>query len=44
MPPITPENVDQYTANVVTEKDAFLKGLPELIKKNLASGEIANEQ
>jgi ribose transport system substrate-binding protein len=44
MPPITPENVDQYMANVVTDKDAFLQGLPELIKKNLASGEIANEQ
>lgn len=43
MPSITPENVDQYIKNVVTEKDAFLKRLPELIKKNLASGEIANE-
>ena len=43
MPSITPENVDQYIKNVVTEKNAFLKRLPELIKKNLASGEIANE-
>ena len=44
MPPITPENVDQYVKNVVTEKDAFLKTLPELIAKNLASGDIANEK
>lgn len=44
MPPITPENVDQYVKNVVTEKDAFLKRLPELIAKNLASGDIANEK
>jgi ribose transport system substrate-binding protein len=44
MPPITPENVDQYIKNVVTEKDAFLKLLPALIAKNLASGDIANEK
>lgn len=44
MPPITPENVDQYMANVVTEKDEFLERLPDLIQKNLESGEIANEQ
>ncbi|MGY1642558.1 substrate-binding domain-containing protein [Geodermatophilus sp. SYSU D00703] len=44
MPPITPENVDQYMANVVTEKDAFLERLPDLIEQNLESGNIANEQ
>lgn len=44
MPPITPENVEQYQKNVVTEKDAFLQRLPELIEKNLASGDIANEE
>lgn len=43
MPPITSENVDKFTEHVVTQKDAFLKTLPELIKKNLASGDIANE-
>lgn len=43
MPPITPENVDQYEANVVTEVDAFLATLPELIAQNLESGDIANE-
>jgi ribose transport system substrate-binding protein len=44
MPPITPDNVDQYVKNVVTEKDAFLERLPELIAKNLESGDIANEE
>ncbi|MEP6462913.1 MAG: substrate-binding domain-containing protein [Frankiaceae bacterium] len=44
MPPITPQNVDQYMANVVTNKDAFLKRLPELVAKNLKSGDIANEK
>jgi ribose transport system substrate-binding protein len=44
MPPITPDNVDQYIANVVTEKDAFLETLPELIEANLESGDIANEE
>lgn len=43
MPPITPTNVAQYTKNVVTQKNAFLKRLPALIAKNLKSGNIANE-
>lgn len=43
MPPITPDNVDQYIKNVVTDKDAFLARLPELIEANLESGDIANE-
>jgi len=44
MPAITPQNVDEYYKNVVSEKDAFLQRLPELITKNLASGDIANEK
>ena len=44
MPAITPENVATYEANVVTEKDAFLATLPDLIAQNLASGDIANEK
>ncbi|MBK9739814.1 MAG: substrate-binding domain-containing protein [Actinobacteria bacterium] len=44
MPAITPENVSQYEKNVVTEKDAFLATLPQLIAQNLASGDIANEK
>jgi ribose transport system substrate-binding protein len=44
MPPITPDNVDQYIKNVVTEKEAFLATLPELVEQNLESGDIANEE
>jgi ribose transport system substrate-binding protein len=44
MPAITPDNVAQYEKNVVTEKDAFLATLPQLIAQNLASGDIANEK
>jgi ribose transport system substrate-binding protein len=44
MPEITPDNVDQFIKNVVTEKDAFLETLPELIAKNLESGDISNEE
>lgn len=44
MPPITPANVEEYYKNVVSEKDAFLQQLPQLIEKNLASGDIANEK
>lgn len=44
MPPITPDNVDQYYKDVVSDKDAFLQRLPQLVAKNLASGDIANEQ
>lgn len=43
MPAITPENVAKYEKNVVTDKNAFLQRLPDLIAKNLASGDIANE-
>jgi ribose transport system substrate-binding protein len=44
MPPIDASNVDTYTANVVTNKAAFLKRLPALIAKNLKTGNIANEK
>jgi ribose transport system substrate-binding protein len=44
MPAITPENVDAYIKNVVSDKDAFLQGLPALIAKNLTTGDIANEK
>jgi len=43
MPAITPANVSSFEANVVTNTAAFLKRLPELIAKNLKSGNIANE-
>jgi ribose transport system substrate-binding protein len=43
MPPVTRENVEAVTANVVTEKDAFLERLPRLVDENLRTGDIANE-
>ncbi|ART69528.1 xylitol/threitol ABC transporter substrate-binding protein [Mycobacterium dioxanotrophicus] len=44
MPPVTPQNVDQYYQNVVTGKDAFLAQLPALVAQNLASGDLSNEK
>ncbi|MCC2032608.1 substrate-binding domain-containing protein [Microbacterium allomyrinae] len=44
MPPVTQDNVAAVITNVVTDKDALLARLPELIDKNLASGDIANEE
>lgn len=43
MPPIDASNVDSYLGNVVTDVDAFLQRLPELVAKNLETGNIANE-
>lgn len=43
MPPVTPENVEAVMKNVVTERDAFLEGLADLIDENLAAGDIAFE-
>ena len=43
MPEVTTKNVDTYMQHVVTQKDAFLTNLPQLIEKNLKSGDIANE-
>lgn len=44
MPPLNADNVDQYIGNVVTDTETFLARLPELIAKNLESGDIANEE
>ena len=43
MPEVTTKNVDTFMKHVVTEKDAFLAQLPDLIEANLKSGDIANE-
>ncbi|ANI38818.1 substrate-binding domain-containing protein [Mycolicibacterium vaccae] len=43
MPAITKENVDVAIQHVVTERQQFLDGLSELIKKNLETGDIAYE-
>jgi ribose transport system substrate-binding protein len=44
MPPINADNVASYIGNVVTNVDEFLLRLPELVAKNLESGDIANEE
>jgi ribose transport system substrate-binding protein len=43
MPKITQENVDVAIQHVVSDRAAFLKALPDLTVKNLATGDIANE-
>jgi ribose transport system substrate-binding protein len=43
MPPVNADNVDSFIKNVVTDKAAFIKRLPELVDANLKSGNIANE-
>lgn len=43
MPAITKDNVDEAIGHVVTERDAFLKGLSDMTNKNLKSGNIAYE-
>ncbi|GAB2569633.1 substrate-binding domain-containing protein [Leucobacter ruminantium] len=44
MPAVTPDNVDEFYANVVSDSDAFLERLPDLIAANLESGDLSNEK
>ncbi|CEA08746.1 D-ribose-binding periplasmic protein precursor [Arthrobacter saudimassiliensis] len=43
MPAITSENVGDALKNVVTDREAFLERLPELVDENLDSGNVAYE-
>ena len=43
MPAITTENVDAAMKNVVTDREAFLQKLPQMIDENLENGDIAYE-
>jgi ribose transport system substrate-binding protein len=43
MPAITKDNVDVAIQHVVTERQKFLDGLPDLINQNLETGDIAYE-
>ncbi|MDQ4504023.1 substrate-binding domain-containing protein [Sinomonas sp. ASV322] len=43
MPAITAANVDDAIKNVVTNRQAFIDGLPALIDSNVSSGNIAYE-
>lgn len=44
MPAVTPDNVDEFYANVVSDSNAFLERLPDLIAANLESGDLSNEK
>ncbi|GLB66639.1 substrate-binding domain-containing protein [Arthrobacter mangrovi] len=43
MPAITTENVDAAMKNVVTDREAFLEKLPQMVDENLQNGNIAYE-
>ncbi|MDQ2755161.1 MAG: substrate-binding domain-containing protein [Actinomycetota bacterium] len=43
MPEVNQSNVDTFMKHVVTDKEAFLAGIPALIDANLKTGDIANE-
>lgn len=43
MAPVTPETVDDFYPNVVSEKDAFLEGIADLVDRNLETGKIEDE-
>jgi len=43
MAPVTPETVEDFYPNVVSEKDAFLTRIADVVDANLATGAIENE-
>lgn len=43
MPAVTQDNVEAVEEHVVTEREEFLEGLPELVEQNLETGDIAYE-
>ena len=43
MPQITKDNVDEAYEHVVSDREAFLEALPELVAENMKTGNIANE-
>lgn len=43
MEPVTAENVDQYYVNVVSDKDAFLERIADVVDRNLETGKIEDE-
>ncbi len=44
MPLVTQENIDLYMRHVVTEKDAFIAKVPDIVDRNLASGDYSSEE
>jgi len=43
MAPVTAENVDEFFPNVVTDKDAFLARIADVVDRNLETGKIEDE-
>lgn len=43
MAPVTADNVDDFYVNVVSEKDAFLDRIADVVDRNLESGNIEDE-
>lgn len=43
MPPVDASNIDEVMRNVVTDRQALLDRLPQVIDKNLETGDLANE-
>ncbi|MGB3481262.1 MAG: substrate-binding domain-containing protein [Mycobacterium sp.] len=43
MPPVDASNIDEVLRNVVTDRQALLDRLPEVIDRNIESGDMANE-
>ena len=43
MAPVTAENVDDFYVNVVSEKDAFLDRIADVVDRNLETGKIEDE-
>jgi ribose transport system substrate-binding protein len=43
LPQITPENVEAAYEHVVTDRQTFLKDLPDLVKTNIEVGDVSYE-
>jgi ribose transport system substrate-binding protein len=43
MPPVDASNIDDVLKNVVTDRQALLDRLPEVIDRNIETGDMANE-
>lgn len=43
MPYVTKDDVAMYIDHLITNKDAFIKKVPELVDRNLKSGDYSNE-
>lgn len=44
MPYVNQENIDLYIRNAITEKEQFIEAIPEIVDRNLESGDYSNEE